>query len=292
MRDALPFVEHPFRSETVDFDREGVTVLDGLIYAHTEDGFLRMDCLWDETMGTGLHPVIVWIHGGGFIEPQVTRKSRPEQRFLALIRRGFLIASVDYRCSQVRPFPSQIQDIKCAVRFLRANAQRLAIDPEHIGVWGESCGGQLAGLMSVQGGIEGFEDYGGYTGISSDVQAAVSWYGALDVQLFHQLRMEADPLYPKQFEIMYGGKPDAMDLMLRKASPLTYAEQALCPFLAICSDGDSRVSYTVNTEFCERATAAGNIAQFIQVSAQEHGYIAGEKYDQLIYDFFERYLKG
>ena len=291
MKEAIPFCENPYRAEQVDFDKECITVLDGLIYAHTEDGFLRMDCLLDETLEIDARPAIVWIHGGGFIEPHVTRKSRPEKRFLHLLRRGYLIASIDYRCSQVRPFPSQIQDVKCAVRYLRANAERLGIDPKRIGVWGESCGGQLAGLMSVIGGIDGFEDRGGYPGVSSDVQAAVSWYGALDVLKFHHLRMEVDPNYPKQFEVMYGGKPDAMDDILHKASPLTYAEQKICPFLAICSDSDSRVSYTVNTEFCERAAQAGNIARFIQVPSQEHGYIQGEKYDQMIYEFFDTYLK-
>ena len=291
MKEAIPFCATPFRAEQVDFDQECITVLDGLIYARTEDGFLRMDCLLDETLEIGPRPAILWIHGGGFIEPQVTRKSRPEKRFLQLLRRGYLIAAVDYRCSQVRPFPSQIQDVKCAVRYLRANAERLGIDTERIGVWGESCGGQLAGLMSVLGGIEGFEDHGGNPGVSSDVQAAVSWYGALDVLKFHHLRMEVDPIYPKQFEVMYGGKPDEMDEMLHKASPLTYAEQKICPFLAICSDGDNRVSYTVNTEFCERASKAGNVARFVLVPAQEHGYIQGEKYDQMIYKFFDTYLK-
>ena len=290
MKEAIPFAQNAGSGERVDWNRECITVLDGVIYAHTEDGFLRMDCLWDDTTEDVRRPAILWIHGGGFLEQNVTRKNRPEERFLKLLRKGYLIASIDYRISQVRPFPSQIQDCKCAVRYLRANAEKLGIDPDRIGVWGESCGGQLAGLMSVKGGIEGFEDHGGYEGISSDISCAVSWYGALDALEFHRLRMAVDDMYPKQFEIMYGGKPDAMDDMLEKASPLTYAEKPCAPLLALCSDGDSRVSYTVNIEFCERGKKAGNIAEFVLVPDQEHGYIKGDQYDQKVFDFFDRWL--
>ena len=290
MKEAIPFIENAKSSESVDWEREGITVLSGAIYACTEDGFLRMDCLWDDAAGTRKRPALLWIHGGGFIEPNVTRKNRPEKRFLELLRKGYLIAAIDYRISQVRPFPSQIQDCKCAVRYLRANAERLGIDPERIGVWGESCGGQLAGLMCVRGGIDGFEDCGGYEGISSDIRCAVSWYGALDVMEFHRLRMAVDKQYPKQFEVMYGGKPDQMDELLKKASPLTYADLPCAPLLALCSDGDSRVSYTVNIEFCRRGTEAGNIAEFVLVPNQEHGYIQGSEYDQKVFDFFEKWL--
>ena len=290
MKEAIPFIENAGSGERVDWDKECITVLDGVIYAHTEDGFLRMDCLWDDTIDDPERPAILWIHGGGFIEQNVTRKSRPEERFLKLLRKGYLIAAIDYRISQVRPFPSQIQDCKCAVRYLRANAGKLGIDPARIGVWGESCGGQLAGLMSVKGGIAGYEDHGGYEGVSSDISCAVSWYGALDALEFHRLRMKADEMYPGQFEMMYGGKPDEMNDVLEKASPLTYAERPCAPLLALCSDGDSRVSYTVNIKFCERGTRAGNTAEFVLVPNQEHGYINGEEYDQKVFDFFARWL--
>lgn len=291
LKEALAYIENPYLPETVDLIKEGITVIDGLIYSRTEDGFLRMDCLLDETVEIAKRPAVVWIHGGGFTEERLTRKSRPEKRFLEMLRRGYLIASIDYRISQVRPFPSQIQDTKCAVRFLRANAEKLGIDPDRIGVWGESCGGQLAGLMAVKGGIDGFENVGGWENVPSDVAAAVSWYGALDVMAFHRERMEVDAEYPPRFEIMYGGKPEEMESMLLKASPLTYADRKIAPLLAMCSDGDNRISYTVNLEFCERSRNAGNYAEFVKVPNQEHGYFSGEKYDSLIFDFFDRFLR-
>jgi len=282
------YVENGHRPEVVDLDREGITVFDGLVYSHTEDGVLRMDILNDEDV-PGPKPAILWVHGGGFTEEHVTRKSRPEKRFLTLLRRGYIIASIDYRLSQVRPFPSQIQDCKCAVRFLRANAERFGIRPDRIGVWGESCGGQLAGLMSVMEGIPAFENVGGYEGVSSAIQAAVSWYGALDVLEFHNQRMEVDDVYPKRFEIMYGGKPEEKLELLKTANPVAYADKETCPLLAMCSDGDQRVPYTVNYAFVEKVTKRGGFAEFVKVPNQGHGYFEG--YDDVVFDFLDKYLK-
>ena len=75
------------RPEQVDLLREGITVFDGVVYSRTEDGVLRMDILNDEDV-LGPKPVIIWIHGGGFTEEHCTRKSRPEKRFLTLLRKG------------------------------------------------------------------------------------------------------------------------------------------------------------------------------------------------------------
>lgn len=284
------YVENPARPEIVDFDKENVTVIDGAIYSKNEDGFLRMDCFYDEQIA-GKKPAILWIHGGGFTEENITRKSRPEKRFLHLVKQGYFIASIDYRLSQVRPFPSQIMDCKCAVRYLRANADKLGIDANHIGVWGESCGGQIAGLMSVIDGIPEFENVGGYPGVSSAVQAAVSWYGALDVLAFHRMRMEVDEVYPKRFEVMYGGTPDEkMDLLI-KANPMTYVNKNICPLLAMCSDSDVRISHTVNIDFCVKAKENGSIAEFVKVPNQGHGYFDGEEYDNMVYRFFDKHLK-
>ena len=156
-------------AERVNFNREGVTVIDGEIYSVTEDGILRMDCFYDQQIKEK-KPAIIWIHGGGFTEEDISRKCRPERRFLHLVKEGYFLASIDYRLAQVRPFPAQMEECKCAVRYLRKNADKFGIDPERIGIWGESCGGQIAGLMSVSEGI----------------------------------RMAVDPDYPPRFAVIYG----------------------------------------------------------------------------------------
>lgn len=278
-------------AERVNFNREGVTVIDGEIYSVTEDGILRMDCFYDQQIKEK-KPAIIWIHGGGFTEEDISRKCRPERRFLHLVKEGYFLASIDYRLAQVRPFPAQMEECKCAVRYLRKNADKFGIDPERIGIWGESCGGQIAGLMSVSEGIPDFEDKGGCEGVSSEIQAAVSWYGALDALEFHNIRMAVDPDYPPRFAVIYGGSPEKMKDVLNKTNPMTYINKKHCPLLAMSSDADDRISYTVNTEFCEQAEKYGNFAKYVVVKNQGHGYFEGEEYDQTLYDFFAEHLKN
>ena len=137
------------RPQLADFSLEGVSALSSIVYGQGGGIPLLMDCFYCESAPRPM-PAIIWMHGGGFTEEALTRLSRPEKAFVDLAKRGYFIASIDYRLAQVEPFPAQIHDSKCAVRFLRANASRFGIDPDRIGVWGESCGGQLAGLMSVK----------------------------------------------------------------------------------------------------------------------------------------------
>ena len=208
------------------------------------------------------------------------------------MKEGYFLASIDYRLAQVRPFPAQMEECKCAVRYLRKNADKFGIDPERIGIWGESCGGQIAGLMSVSEGIPDFEDKGGCEGVSSEIQAAVSWYGALDALEFHNIRMAVDPDYPPRFAVIYGGSPEKMKDVLNKTNPMTYINKKHCPLLAMSSDTDDRISYTVNIEFCEQAEKYGNFAKYVVVKNQGHGYFEGEEYDQTLYDFFAEHLKN
>ena len=278
-------------AERVNFNREGVTVIDGEIYSVTEDGILRMDCFYDQQIKEK-KPAIIWIHGGGFTEEDISRKCRPERRFLHLVKEGYFLASIDYRLAQVRPFPAQMEECKCAVRYLRKNADKFGIDPERIGIWGESCGGQIAGLMSVSEGIPDFEDKGGCEGVSNEIQASVSWYGALDALEFHNIRMAVDPDYPPRFAVIYGGSPEKMKDVLNKTNPMTYINKKHCPLLAMSSDTDDRISYTVNIEFCEQAEKYGNFAKYVVVKNQGHGYFEGEEYDQTLYDFFAEHLKN
>lgn len=274
----------PYRPQVVDFAAFGVTVLEGIEYGKGGDTPLLMDCFCLPSTPAP-RPAIIWLHGGGFTEEQCTRVSRPEKSFLALVKRGYFIASIDYRLAQVDPFPAQLHDSKCAVRFLKANAEKYGIDPDRIGVWGESCGGQLAGLMAVQGGIDGFEGEGGYGEYSSDIAAAVSWYGGFNIPIF--TNMIADP----RFKIMYGGTFEEKRDLVVKASPITYVSRKLCPFLAMCSNTDNRVPDSQSLEFCTEARKYGNIADFIMVPGQGHGYFEGDEYYEQVYDFFDKYLK-
>ncbi len=128
---------------------------------------------------SGPVPVVLWIHGGGwqsgdhdslpvFVQP--------------LLLSGIAVATVDYRLSSEAIFPAQIEDVKGAVRFLRANAATFGIDAARIGCWGSSAGGHLSALLATSGGVAGCEgSTGGNLDQPSTVLAAVDYFGPTDI---------------------------------------------------------------------------------------------------------------
>src|SRR5215210_7419115 len=140
---------------------------------------LKLELLVPQT-AAGLVPVVIWIHGGGWRSG--SRLPIPA-RVSDLCSRGYAVASVDYRLTTVALWPAQIQDVRGAVRWLRAHAAEHGLDGDRIAAWGESAGGHLASMLGAAGGISTVtigsvtEDLEGSTGgnldESSRVQAVV-----------------------------------------------------------------------------------------------------------------------
>ncbi|MEX2261351.1 MAG: alpha/beta hydrolase [Bryobacteraceae bacterium] len=120
-------------------------------------------------------PVVVWVHGGGW---RAGSKDKP--RCLSLVREGYAIVAINYRLSGEATFPSQIYDVKAAIRWVRANAKQYGFDPERIAVFGASAGGHLAALAGTSGGVKELEGSLGNAEESSRVQAVVDWFGPTD----------------------------------------------------------------------------------------------------------------
>ena len=136
------------------------------------------------TEPTTLHgpaPAAVYVHGGSWISGNYDTGG-----FLintigpALAAQGFVVVSVDYRLGPKARWPDQIVDVKCAIRYLRANATQLNIDPNEIGAWGQSAGGHLVALLGTAGPRAGW-DVGAYPDESSKVQAVVDMAGPSDL---------------------------------------------------------------------------------------------------------------
>lgn len=117
------------------------------------------------------YPAVIFIHGGGW-----RSGSRELQRPLAMhiAAAGYVTVPVEYRLSLEAKYPAALHDVKAAVRWLRANADKYGIDPDHIAVSGCSAGGQLAGLTGITNGSARHEGTGDHAGVSSDVQAIVN----------------------------------------------------------------------------------------------------------------------
>lgn len=126
-------------------------------------------------------PLFVLIHGGGFMfGDSQTRQAQFMYRYFR--DHGYACASVNYRLAQEEPFPGAVEDVKAAIRFLKANADQYGYDAERVAVWGESAGGYLCTMA----GVTTDEDFHGVKfigeddlmeNVSADVDVIVNFYG-------------------------------------------------------------------------------------------------------------------
>jgi acetyl esterase/lipase len=126
----------------------------------------------------GPFPAIFQIHGGAFRSGD--KNSGELTPVLAGLNRGYAVVAVNFRLSGEATFPAQINDIKAAIRFIRANAGQYNINPDKLAVWGDSAGGSLAALAGTSGDVKELQDDGlGNAGQSDRVLAVVDWYGPI-----------------------------------------------------------------------------------------------------------------
>jgi acetyl esterase/lipase len=184
---------------------------------------------------TTLRPVVVWIHGGAW---QSGSKANCPAK--PLVGKGYVVVSLGYRLSQSAIFPAQIEDCKAAIRWLRAHAGEYGIDPNHIGVWGASAGGQLAALLGTTGENHDF-DVGENLNQSSAVQCVIDWFGPTDFLHYGAVdrKLEEDPngVYAK----FIGGIPSEKPEQVKRSSPITYVQPGVAPFLIMQGDQDTVV---------------------------------------------------
>jgi acetyl esterase/lipase len=225
------------RRPAFDVSKYGETEKD-VTFCTMEATRLGMDVYYPQSGGPW--PVLLFVHGGGW---EAGDKS---DLMLTPTEAGFLVASINYRLYPAFHFPAMIEDVKCAVRYLRAHARQYNLDPERIAVMGHSAGGHLAALAGTADKSAGW-DVGPYLAQSSRVQAVVVIAGPADLtQLFPK---DVTDLFKNVF---LPGDPAA-------ASPVTYASADDPPFLIIQGDSDPVVpveqAYRLNQALLEAGTS-------------------------------------
>ncbi|MEV0158189.1 alpha/beta hydrolase [Micromonospora sp. NPDC050686] len=221
------------------------------------------------TPGRGA-PVAMYIHGGGLVLGDrelsglgASLSNHQGALFTPLRERlnanGYLVASIDYRLTPAAPWPAPLEDAKCALRFLRAHAADLGIDPSRIGVWGASGGGWLSSMLGLTGRQGGS---GPYAEQSSAVQAVVDMFGPTDLNDF----ADAPPFI--RFLLWAGiGTSTATR---HSSSPINYSTGHAPPFLILHGAQDEDVAPRQSVRFAERLRAAGVPAEFVEVAGTGH----------------------
>lgn len=155
----------------------GIRVTNGIAYGHGGDYDLMLDLYEPDGVGA-LAPALVFIHGGGWARHGRDYYAFWASRYAAM---GYVCVSIDYRISDEAPYPAAVHDAKCAVRWVRANAARLHIDTNRIGVIGQSAGAHLALMVAYSSDVPELEGSGGHADYSSRVNVLVDFYGPTDL---------------------------------------------------------------------------------------------------------------
>jgi acetyl esterase/lipase len=212
---------------------------------------------------------VIYLHGGSWIGgDQDSGGFIIHQIGAALNQKGFLVASANYRLGPNALWPAQIEDAKCVVRFLRANANALDINPQDIGIWGHSAGAHLASLVGLTGPEQGW-DVGAYTNQSSAVEAVADFAGPADLVTMNQEGFPAT--VHNNFVSLLGPIPaEQIPAELKAASPVTYPSKGDPPFLIIHGDEDIIVPLSQSEELNQALVAAAVPVSFVVVKGGGH----------------------
>ncbi|HET6579026.1 MAG TPA: Ig-like domain-containing protein [Gemmatimonadales bacterium] len=241
----------------------GEGVLNGLTYCTIDGVADLMDVYVPSAAKPRPLPVAVHVHGGGWNSGQRSRGFWFDAIANTLLDRGYLVVSLDYRFAPTYKYPSQIQDVACAIRHLRAKASRYGLDPDRIGTWGASAGAQLVALLGTMDGGSGIPDAGGFPGQSSRVQTVVGMSTITDFTSIDELRDN----YRREFPTW--PDPDSPELI--QASPVTHVSSDDPPFFFIVGDADTLVLPAQSARMDSLLRAEGVESSVLHVANANHG---------------------
>lgn len=183
-----------------------------------------------------VRPAVVVVHGGGWHSGD---KTKFRALAIALAKRGFVTASIEYRLADEAAFPAAIQDCHAAVRFLRANATRYNLDPKKIGAVGGSAGGHLTGLMASGGRNQELLGVGGHQDQSSGIQASVVMAGPLQMLTGSVAERSLKPGAKSNSNRWLRGKVDAKQDLYLLADAYEQIDRSTCPILFMVGEHDN-----------------------------------------------------
>jgi acetyl esterase/lipase len=281
---ALILVATALDSRALCADEPDVDYETDVVYGKGGDEELKLDIASPKGLD---HPVpaLVFIHGGGW-------RAGNRQDLTGLIKqaaaRGYVAATISYRFAPKYLFPAQVEDAKCAVRYLRSVAKERHIDPDKIGAIGMSAGAHLAMMLGTMGTSDGLEGEGGNSDRPSQVQAVVSFVGPCN------LVGEFPEMSTQILAGFVGGRPSEKIEVCKQASPITYVSKGDSPMLLFFGTRDPLIPTDQAYQMTTALTNAGVPARVELIIGAGHGWVGKEMKHSIeeTFDHFDRYLKG
>jgi len=267
-----------------------------LNYASDTMEYHRLDIYLPE-VSKPVYPAIIIIYGSAWFGNNL-KQNAFKNLGKPLFDNGFAVVSVNHRSSKDAIFPAQIHDIKAAIRFIRANANKYQIDTSFIGITGSSSGGHLAALAGTTGSVKHFTvhsesveiegDIGDYTSFSSSVNAVVDWFGPTDFQSMDSCGSNLIHDAPDSPESsLIGGPIQDNTEKCTSANPITYIDSSDPPFLIFHGTADPLVPYCQSEKLFEALQNMDVSSQFVLVPEAKHGQgLFEEKYYNMMTSFF------
>ena len=231
-------------------------------------------------------PLVVYVHGGAWNAGNKTQY--PE----FLVDQGFAVASLDFRSTDVAPFPANVHDIKAAIRYLRTRAPELGYRADRIAITGASSGGHLAALVGVTSGVAALEgEEGTHRGESSAVQAIVSWFGASNLTTILQ---QSTPfglnVRVPALKRLLGDLPENVPDRARLASPVFHVDAKDPPLMLLHGDQDQQMPINQLHELDGAYARAGLKAETLVLHGVGHdgGPFFGGEPAQRVVEFLRR----
>lgn len=246
------------------------------------------------------HKVIIIIYGSAWFS-----NNAKDMAYMSigkpLLDAGFAVVSINHRSSSDAKFPAQINDVKGAIRFIRANAQKYKLDTRFIGITGFSSGGHLASMAGVTNDmktrtlgsttidIEG--NVGGNLRQSSNVDAVVDWFGPVDMSRMENCETPKDEKSPEA--ALLGCPPRENPVLVSLVSPISYVSDKSPRFLVIHGDADNVVPHCQSVFFSEELKKADKLEEFVTVPGGQHGPVTfNEQTFKKMTDFFKKESGG
>lgn len=221
-----------------------VTLEENVVFARYGARALRCD-VFRPPEASGRSRGLLLVHGGAWT---MGDKSQLRGYGFLIGREGTVCVASEYRLANEARWPAQIHDVKAAIRWMRANADALGIDPDRIAVCGASSGAHLALISAGAPDVPALEGDGGNGEVSSKVAAAISFYGPT--------RLERGGAMLRDSVAKLLGD-DASDARFREASPVTYVSPTFPPTMLLHSNRDDLVPREQSVSFAEALLRAG-----------------------------------
>jgi acetyl esterase/lipase len=214
--------------------------------------------------GSAPRPAVVFIHGGGW-RGGTPRQFHRQAAYLA--GKGYVGACIEYRLSGEAKFPAALEDCKCAVRWMRANAKTYQVDPNRIAACGGSAGGHLAAMLGVTNKSHGFEGKGGHAKFSSRVSLVVDFNGVSDLD---ELGKNA-PLR-NAIQKFLGPPYKENPALYVKASPITHLDAKDPPFLFLHGTADTTVPFEQSVAMMTKLRDLGIDTALYEAKGAKHAF--------------------